>query len=410
MAVYIIDEIMGRGKTTAMINHINSSDKSKRFLFITPYLTEVSRILETCHKHNFYEPLQQGGKLNNLKILLKDRKNIVSTHALFSMFDTEVLDLIRSGEYTLIMDEVACVISRFYISDYDSNTILSDYAAIEDSGALVWEESKYDGQFGLYKKLVESGEVFAYNDNIWISLVPTELFTAFGDTYIMTYMFEHQLQRCYFDMHGIEYKYKYVAGHSPDTYRLSDEPVQIAPIRYDKLIHIEQNRKLNQIGDERTALSKSWYVKNFNTAKLKALKNNTYNFFRNYVKTPSSKNLWTTFCKDPRTGLDWKPKLSGKGYAKGFLPCNARGTNLYRDRVAAAYLINRFPDTSVKNFLEKKGIHLDSNYFALSEMLQWVWRTAIRDGKEIYLYIPSKRMRNLLEKWIVDVSKGATNF
>ena len=325
------------------------------------------------------------------------------------MLDSEALELIRSGDYTLIMDEVACVISRLYISDYDSDTILNNYVATEESGALIWEEDQYDGQFGLYKDLVNCSEVFTYNDNVWISLVTPELFTTFKDVYIMTYMFKHQLQRCYFDMHGIAYEYRYINGNSPETYVLSTEPEPI-PMAYDKLIHIEQNRKLNMIGNERTALSKAWFTRNYSTEKMQALKNNTYNFFRNYAKTPSCKNLWTVFCKDPRTGMDWKQKLSGKGYAKGFLPCNARGTNLYRGRTTAAYLINRFPDTSIKNFLSKQGIHLDSNFFALSEMLQWIWRTAIRDGKEIYLYIPSKRMRNLLEKWILDVSKGVVNY
>lgn len=38
--------------------------------------------------------------------------------------------------------------------------------------------------------------------------------------------------------------------------------------------------------------------------------------------------------------------------------------------------------------------------FALSEMIQFIWRSAIRDNKPIKLYIPSVRMRNLLEKWI----------
>ena len=33
-------------------------------------------------------------------------------------------------------------------------------------------------------------------------------------------------------------------------------------------------------------------------------------------------------------------------------------------------------------------------------MLQWLWRSALRDGKHIILYIPSKRMRDLLKAWL----------
>jgi len=37
-------------------------------------------------------------------------------------------------------------------------------------------------------------------------------------------------------------------------------------------------------------------------------------------------------------------------------------------------------------------------------MIQWIWRSAIRDGKEIWVYIPSRRMRELLKKWLLELS------
>ena len=43
---------------------------------------------------------------------------------------------------------------------------------------------------------------------------------------------------------------------------------------------------------------------------------------------------------------------------------------------------------------------MDEDLFALSEMLQFIWRSAIREGKDIHLYIPSSRMRGLLETWL----------
>jgi len=42
---------------------------------------------------------------------------------------------------------------------------------------------------------------------------------------------------------------------------------------------------------------------------------------------------------------------------------------------------------------------------ALSTMVQWIWRSAIRDGEEVWIYIPSKRMRSLLIAWIRDVER-----
>ena len=41
--VNIVDAIMGAGKTSAIINRINNSDESEKFLVITPYLDEINR-------------------------------------------------------------------------------------------------------------------------------------------------------------------------------------------------------------------------------------------------------------------------------------------------------------------------------------------------------------------------------
>ena len=51
------------------------------------------------------------------------------------------------------------------------------------------------------------------------------------------------------------------------------------------------------------------------------------------------------------------------------------------------------------------GVSVDEDGFALSEMIQFIWRSAIRDGKEITLYVPSSRMRNLLLDWLEEISK-----
>ena len=69
-------------------------------------------------------------------------------------------------------------------------------------------------------------------------------------------------------------------------------------------------------------------------------------------------------------------------------------------------MANRFIDPNIRNFFASKGITINEEHFALAEMLQWIWRSAIRDDKPIRLYIPSRRMRELLQNWIEDMSKG----
>ena len=48
----------------------------------------------------------------------------------------------------------------------------------------------------------------------------------------------------------------------------------------------------------------------------------------------------------------------------------------------------------------RNTLEVDEDGYAISEMLQFLWRSGIRDGKRITVYIPSRRMRNLLINWI----------
>ena len=59
-----------------------------------------------------------------------------------------------------------------------------------------------------------------------------------------------------------------------------------------------------------------------------------------------------------------------------------------------------------REFYKKHGIDANQDVYALSIMVQWIWRSAIRDGNEVQLYIPSRRMRTLLENWIQSFNEG----
>ena len=105
---------MGAGKSSALINLINNSKNDVRFIYVTPYLKEVERIIEKCPDKNFKQPFINEefkySKLRGLKILLGQQQNVVTTHALFHYFDDEIIDLVYNGNYILILDEVVDVI------------------------------------------------------------------------------------------------------------------------------------------------------------------------------------------------------------------------------------------------------------------------------------------------------------
>lgn len=403
--VKIVDEMMGMGKSSAAINHINqSNDSDTKFLVITPYIDEVDRYKRECPRKRFKAPIYgvgNGTKVDSLKDLINREENIVSTHALFQKFDNELIDMCRAKNYTLIMDEVADVITDYAISASDFDILIKDFVYIDnDTNLIKWRDDKqdYTGEFSDIKRLCNLGSLAYYSGSIMMWLFPIDVFNAFRNIYILTYMFNAQMQRYYYDYYNLPYEYLYVAGDDRYSYHFHPEKQHHTSVYdYKHLIHIVDNEKMNLIGDRSTDLSKSWFDRNKSNVAMGQLKKNLANFFRNIRNDNSKDNLWTTF-------KDYKAKLQGKGYTKGYLFLNARATNDYQTKTSVAYLANRYLNPLIKRFFEHHNVEVDEDGFALSEMLQFIWRSAIRNGEEIYVYVPSVRMRKLLKKWILENS------
>ena len=400
--IYVVDAKPGDGKSSAAITMINEASEEKRFLYITPYLTEVERIQACCPEKQFVQPQEDDPcKSIDIKKQLRQRRNIVSTHALFQRFDAEVIRLVKKGGYTMIMDEVATVAEVEEITYWDLKHILKHFAHVDpETSLLIWDKTAYRGIFEDIKQAAERKSLWIYGAGskhpAAVHIVSSGVFEAFEDVYLLTYMFNGQVQKYYFDFFHLSYSQKWVEKDE-DCYRFSDKPVESPGLDYKSLIHICRNRKLNEIGHAKTALSKAWYTANQNTGKIDQMRRNLANFSRNICGAKSNQILWTIFKR-------YHNEVKGKGYSKGFIPCNIRATNQYRDRDCVAYPINRYLNPVVKNFFAQAGVIVDDDAYALSEMLQFIWRSAIRDGKPINVYVPSSRMRRLLEKWIEENS------
>ena len=115
------------------------------------------------------------------------------------------------------------------------------------------------------------------------------------------------------------------------------------------------------------------------------------------MKTPMKDNMWVTF-------KDYQGKLKGKGYTGSqknpcFVPFNTRGTNEYVHKKSLAFMVNVYISPIIKNFFSQHNIYLDQDKYATSILVQWIWRSQIREDKPIVLYLPSERMRDLLDKF-----------
>ena len=406
--IKVCDAIMGSGKTTAAINYIKSNPE-KKFIFVTQYLDEVKRVRRECKYLGVLEPrkLQRynGSKILHTHELVEQGRSFATTHKAFEYYTDDLIDLIKSQQYILIIDECVNILAEVEHYRGDINLMVEgNVLKLEDDKSLSKGDYEYEGGYFdelvkileskklTYSKNRKSKEVFLY----W--QLPADLISAFDETYILTYMFEGQELHTLLEINKIPYTYIGVNAN----YEFCDVADMHIPEHIADLpnkIHILDNQRMNKIGESHFALSKSWFNKN--PEGVKKLKNHTYNFFRRiYKDVPGEKRMWATH-------LSMRNTLRGAGYSNGFVVFNERATNKYKDKIVLAYCINVFVNSGHKIFYRERGVDIDEDKYALSTMIQWIWRSAIRDGKDIWVYIPSKRMRDLLEGWIKEVSASA---
>lgn len=402
---------MGSGKSTWALNYINANP-NKKFLCIVPLLEECERYKEDTDI-NIMDPESWGSKWKHFKWLVENEQNIVTTHALIQKMDLDMLELLKSKEYVLMIDECLDVLSPYKISKDDVKIIFNEnLVSLDDDGFLVWNEDKkpYKGVYGDIKRLCSFKSLMGFKkDNsdelarILMWNFPVDFFKCFEESYIFTYLWEGSIQKSYFDIHGIKYK-KYML-HNGEMIDHSKKLELQKRRNAVGLINIYEG-KFNNIGmkiGKSNPLSKSWYLdkKKKNASIFNQLKSNTENFFRTVTNTESDYNMYTVF-------NTYQKYVKGKGYSRdkvNFVACNARGTNKYKKKKALAYLINFFITPDIKQFVEHYDIGFDEDLFSLSALLQWIWRSQIRDGKPIHIYIPSERMRGLLKNWIYECNE-----
>ena len=405
--VKVRDAIMGTGKSSAAITYMNDHPE-KKFIYITPYLEEATRIATSCSRLHFFEPKKKtefnGSKTLHTIDLVKRGENIATTHQAFRFYPQELLELVSGQGYTLIIDENVDVLETLDEDPADIQMAI-DAGYISEIRPDVFHLVKdvYDGKThrdlfrvlrtrDLIRMTGESKESFFY----W--QLPPELITSFDEVYILTYLFEGQSLHHFLEMYDIPYQFVGVekTGDSEFRFSSSTEYVPDYVQNIHDMIEIVDDPKLNDVGEDDFSLSMSWFDKE--SSDTSRLKNNLYNFFRYMCGAEAADRMWSTY-------RDAKSKIQGKGYTNGFIPFNKKATNEYRNRTAVAYCVNLYMNVGQKLFYQNNGVEVDEDAYALSIMVQWIWRSAIRDGQKIVLYVPSKRMRGLLTNWMEEVSR-----
>lgn len=427
--VIVYDQLPGTGKSTRMIEKINNSDKDKRFIVVTPFLKECHRYAGTipdeesgdkqlpqkdapgniiyngtgCNAsgRKFEHPISgYRTKVEHIEQLVLEGKDIVTTHAALKLFTPNTVKDVKDAGYTLIIDEELECIRPHPCKMHRRKMLLSSGAVYEDEfGLLRWAEDfpfddtrdvdnsgfSWDMQI---KALCDNGSLVLIADekgnrDLFMWEYPIEFIKSFDQVEVLTYLFKGSVFEKYLDFYGIQHET-----------RLG---IQLPSNPFD-LIDIVDNPKMNRIGEREGAFSVSdqkRYTKDSATAI--AIRANLGNYFRNstYGKSNTEDRLWT--CLNDAFSI-----FKGAGYTKCHIAHNTKAVNDYMNTNQLAYIYNSYIHPEPYKYLLDRGIQFapDQDRYPLSELLQWVYRSRVRVNEPINLYIPSSRMRGLLEDWM----------
>lgn len=432
--IKVLNSPMGYGKSSSMIQHMNNNYTGVRYLVVVTLKTEQDRYIKHCPKLNFKKPGNfDTTKSEDIRRLIATGENIVTTHALFALFDIITINMIKLFGYCLVMDEVEEIVKPLAVSKDIVTQLLSLGLQVDPkTGKASWDDTilkqselkrrEIDKQLSEdslkceegYEELennyseptkpittqiieeAKKGTIYYLNGCFVVWLMPIEAFQCFKDIFILTYLFQYSNQCMYFKSANIPYKC-YSVEHKSNKYNIVDyTTVYDAEFRQKtkKLLNIIQDQSgstANKFGNT-NSLSKSWYTI-ASPKKKETLKKHLFSFFKNRTKSTVSDAMYTTY-------KDFIDQVQSNRYKNCFVPFNCKATNDYSDRHNLAYIVNVYYHPAILNFFYKQGVIVNQDMWATSELLQWIYRSAIRKGEEVTLYLPSKRMRKLLNDWL----------
>lgn len=415
----ILDACMGSGKSTYITNLINSKPNEK-YIVVLPLLSECHRIAQTvsddtkgqkpkvdglgvqinvhqdnpnasCLIHmNFKHPQtskrKEGSKLHDLKRLLTSGNNIVCTHSLFNTITIDMLPLLN--DYNLIIDEaIEC------FEEYDK----IDLEALSSTEQTWFTINKDNTITFNYQTLGKMNLKFIPESQEWITLSDSKRLLWSGASTVLkglncdVFNYTKTNMLCTYQYKGSLLDF-YLNQNNKLDIEVKTLTTNVLPSSYKSLITIVDDEDMNAIGDDDYALS----VSKTDAETLEVLSENLTSFFtkENNTAVKPTNRLFTCF-KDHKSSFENR-------YLNQHLAFNTKATNEYSTATHVAFLVDLYLTPELANLNNGLSVKVDKDVYALNHMIQFIFRSAIRKGEQIKVYIPSKRMRTLLTNWLND--------
>jgi len=394
----------GSGKTTRMIEGFRPENK---YLVILPMLTEVTRIIEGSKDIEFVQPHvndnEQGTKTSSLEAQLLLGNNIATTHKMYE----RLVPMVKAGlldDYDIIIDEVPNVVrsvrskSRTSIQEF---YVDAGYMDVDVGTGLVrptskWRQNQEQVSDTLSPKILkyaESGCLYLQDGEMFIWALPQCILSAGNSVTVMTYKAEGSMLLPYLRKLGLSFEV------SNDNHLEEDFRTKAAELITIEDIGALSKLKLTYSGQEKGVSSSSYYsrvsrsLKNLKERRLVGVDINN-------ILITCKKDAWLKASNDnqPKPGVFAK---NSRLKDANWISNTTRGTNDFIHCSHLVYLYGQNINLVVARWLGNSSRAFNDAY-ALTELIQWVWRSRVRKGEPITLYLPSPRMRRLFEDWLYD--------
>lgn len=429
---------MGNGKTHTTLRYIEKealSNPKVRWIYCTEYLDEIDRrTKENEEASHLWRTPTEGDKTEKFIELLKEPKVqlIAITHNLLVLASKNkyINHLIKAKGYNLFLDETIELINPYNGCKYgDFLTWLAEgkFQVVEPYGKVEWtyKDEFSQGYVTTFERLAQDSKTDGVHCSIAsgsvgtsVSLVELEdeiIFKQFGRVIVATYQIEDTLFDAYLGMKGfnrvvckdvvcnrnitkshikslitiIKKHDKKFQGKSMSSNWWDGKGAKPATKEDYKLI----NNTIRNIGDSAGCKGNA-HLLGFTvpSSKIGGSRDAKAIYPKGYPHT-------VCYVEVDEFGEEVVTSVTNKA-ASTYIPCNARASNAYANKTVMVHAYNRFPLLNTTRYLDAHKVVYSSEAFALNELLQWLWRSAIRNGEPIQVAILSDRMQALFLNWL----------
>ncbi len=402
------DRPMGTGKTQTLLHGF---DPNTKYLVVHEYLEQCQEVIDNPAGVHFEQPVAHSGRTkgDHLHILIRQGKNVVTTHALY----TSLVELAKYGwlsDYVIVIDETLEPLGTPQGPEKGvwEALVRDEWVSVNRQTGKVtasakWGERRKDVSKTLTPQLLEAAKAgllyVTQNRHMFVIPIPVELLTAGNSVTIMTFMAESSPLTAYLERLGVPYV---INRDFQEEAKLRSEIRRWVTLRSISALDglkFSYTGQTNPRGRAKVCNRVQNALKNLRGRLLGGIplemimiscaKENWYNrrgsiFDEN---TPSS------FSKGSRMfGACW-------------VNPSVRGLNKFRHCSIAISLYDYHLHPAILEWLGKENDREFKDRFAVSELLQFLYRSRIRcrssiPDPSVTLFLPSGRMRDRFLTWV----------